>query len=329
MPSKKRGAPRLESAPTPHPNPLPKVQPGTVAENRRYTCPNCGTNALDITRRNGTVLIHCLGCGGGLDEVHEATGIEKWRLLTWPPPDELGPTVSRSRSRWDGHPEDLPAKTRIAEWATALLSSDKPLTYLLRRRGLTVETVRRYELGYAKASNAITIPVRDESGKLVNLRRRLLGPKQDGNVSDPKMLGLGGRGSQLYPLGVLESEPAALVVSEGEFDCLLLNQHGIPALTGTAGRGRWDPDWSAHLVGRKVAVLYDAGALAYELAEQRALDFRSAGARDAWPVDLTLAGFREDEDVTNWFVDYRWSARELVAFINETRRIHRRERNAR
>jgi hypothetical protein len=142
------------------------------------------------------------------------------------------------------------------------------------------------------------------------------------------MMGLGGKGrSHLYPLSVLGADPATLVLCEGELDALLLNQHGIRAVTSTAGT-TWKPDWDRHVVRRRVAVLYDAGARSYERAERRALALVAAGAREAWPVDLTLAGFAKGEDVGDWFVKYRWDAAALWAFLNATRRWYRAERRA-
>jgi hypothetical protein len=70
-------------------------------------------------------------------------------------------------------------------------------------------------------------------------------------------------------------------------------------------------------------VLYDAGAHSYERAEKRASALVAAGAKEAWPVDLTLVGFAKGEDVGDWFVNYGWDATAMKAFLNESRRWYR------
>jgi hypothetical protein len=161
--------------------------------------------------------------------------------------------------------------------------------------------------------------VRDERRELVNVKRRFLDP-----AAHPKSMGLA-RPAALYPVHVFARGPRVIVVCEGEIDALLLNQHGIPAVTSTAGT-RWNPAWNVHVVGRSVAVLYDAGALSYEKAEERAKTLRVAGARDSWPVDLLLASFDKGEDVGDWFVKYGMSASELGRFIQQARRRYRADR---
>jgi hypothetical protein len=225
------------------------------------------------------------------------------------------------------------SEAHVAGFTSRLSTTPHALAWL-HGRGLTDETIRIYELGYDGDADAITIPVRDETGELVNLRRRYLAPD-----AGAKMMGLPGRGSQLYPLRVLDNDPAALLVCEGEADALLLNQHGIPAVTSTAGTS-WKPEWDRFVVGRlvpgrdrprrvigrRVAVMYDAGARSYERAERRALTFEAAGAKEAWPVDLTLVGLADGEDAGDWFMTYGFGAYELKKFLNESRRWYRAER---
>ena len=107
-----------------------------------------------------------------------------------------------------------------------------------------------------------------------------------------------------------------LLVCEGEFDALLLRQHGFPAVTSTAGTS-WSPEWNRHVRGRQVAVVYDAGAFSLEIAERRAREFVAAGACEAWAVEL---GLEKGEDATDWFVNYGRSADDLRRLIRAARR---------
>jgi len=286
----------------------------------RYVCPLCEKRALDVTEkghRDGgarTVLVHCFACGAGAREVSTASNIAMTRLLRWPPPDELGVPQHGDRHAIPVGPSI--SKGAVAGSVSALWSRDHAhaLAYLKDTRGLTNQTIRDYEVGYSISGDAIVFPIRDEAGEVVGMKRRFLDP-----AADPKTVNSAGP-ARLYPIQVLASDPSALVLCEGEFDALVLNQHGIPAITGTAGT-HWKPEWSAHLIGRNVAVMYDAGSFA--LATDRAAQLKRDGARRAWPVDLILAGFKEGDDATDWFVRYDRSASELRSFVNSAWRTRR------
>lgn len=232
---------------------------------------------------------------------------EPWRLLHDPRPYVAVGPIRAERSF-----DSPPSRASIDGWHAALLTSDAPLDYLLDQRGLTIETIKRFELGWDKETDAITIPISDERHELHNVKRRYLAPARD-----PKITGLR-RPAELYPIRVLEANPLTLVVAEGEFDCLLLNQHGIAAITSTAGT-TWKREWDRHVFGRRVAVLYDAGDDSFEKAERRAGELLAAGARDAWPVDLSRAGFAPNEDVTDWFCKYGRSSVSLRRLISASR----------
>lgn len=283
----------------------------------RFACPACGKSTLEITRgphRDGgsTVLVHCWGCGGGLDDVSAASEIPRYKLLKWPPPQKLGEPVTPNGGAVV--PRLRVSQGTVGGCVSALWAQEHEhaLAYLTGPRGLTDETIRRWELGYDIPGNAITIPVRDESNALLGIKRRFLSVD-----AEPKAVNSRGLAA-LYPLAVFEEDPAAVVLCEGEFDALLLNQHGIPAVTPTTGTQGWDkhPEWSAWFIGRHVAVLYDAGS--YALAAERAVCLRREGARRAWPVDLPLT---KGEDVTDWFLAGQTAA-ELRDLINNAR--HRR-----
>lgn len=288
-------------------------------ETRRYTCPACGRKALLVTRaphRDGTGLttkINCRGCGAGLNDVSAASDIPRYKLLRWPPPEELGPQAGTDAVV----PRIAVSEGTVGGCVSALWSQkhEHALAYLCDRRGLTVDTILDYELGYDVTGDAITLPVRDADNTLLGIKRRLLDPPspRDKARNSPKL-------AALYPLAVFEEDPPAVVLCEGEFDALLLNQHGVPAVTPTTGTQGWDkhPEWAQWFVGRHVAVIYDAGS--DELAAERATRLRRDGARRAWPVDLMLAGLKPDEDVTDWFVTYRRTADGLRDVVQSERR---------
>jgi hypothetical protein len=287
-----------------------------VRETRRYRCPDCGRNALLITRaphRDGTGLttkINCRSCGAKQAAIAAASGIAPYKLLKWPPVEELGPQVGSEAVV----PRISVSEGTVGGCASGLWTTPHALAYLRDRRGLTDETIRKYELGYDSAADAITIPVRDDERALLGMKRRMLAED-----ADPKAVNSRGLAA-LYPLAVFADDPRAVVLCEGEPDALILNQHGIHAVTPTTGTQGWakHPEWSRWFVGRQVAVLYDAGS--YELGSERAAQLRLDGAKRAWPVDLMLAGFSKDEDATDWFVKYGRTADDLRDLLNSAGR---------
>jgi hypothetical protein len=283
----------------------------------RFTCPLCdGVQKLDATYKCDSFgrwrwFIGCFSitCSDGseyLAALADIVDAEPWQLLEDPLPwlkglDSGGPSPL--------DPAPLPTHARIEGLTRALTADKRALNYVTRQRGLTRQTIYQHRLGFD--GQAIVIPVIDRRNRVVNVRRRFFSPQADG----PKITGLRGCAAQLYP--PVESS-RALLLCEGEFDALLARQHGLPAVTSTAGTS-WSPSWDRYLPRRRVAVLYDAGAHSYQLACHRATGLAKAGATDAWAVDLRQAGLDGGEDLTDWFVTYRFSAKKLVRLIRSAR----------
>jgi hypothetical protein len=190
------------------------------------------------------------------------------------------------------------------------MADKRALRYVTRQRGLTRHTIRQYRLGFD--GRAIVIPVTDGRQRVVNIRRRFLSPQADG----PKITGLRGRAARLYPGG---ERRRTLLLGEGEFDVLLARQHGLPAVTSTAGTS-WSSSWDRHIRRRRVVVLYDAGEQSFQLACDRARKLVAAGAMDAWAIDLRQAGLADGEDLTDWFLTYNFSVEKLIRLIRSARR---------
>jgi hypothetical protein len=213
-------------------------------------------------------------------------------------------------------PEQLPSARTVAGWQAHLRRAPAAMAYLHDQRGLTTATVRRYCVGYAMRGGcaAFALPVYDADGQLVNVKFRLWPhqlPLADGSIT--KAIAVRGRPAALYPD---VPRGRAVLLCEGEFDALLARQHGLPALTSTAGTS-WDHSWDHLLAGKRVAILYDAGASAYSLARSRARQLAGpAGPKgQAWPVDLSRAGLQPGEDLTDYFIKYRHSAGDLLALV--------------
>jgi 5S rRNA maturation endonuclease (ribonuclease M5) len=163
----------------------------------------------------------------------------------------------------------LPDAEKIERWVQALIANKAKLKALQEARGLTRETIVDFELGWD--GERYTIPVREADGTLVNVRRYKLGAS-----SGQKMLNLPGHGAaHIYRADIL-AENETVVITEGEMDCILLNQEGIPAVTHTAGAATFRSQWAKDFRGKNVFVAYDAD---------------DAGRKGAKKVESLLAAF--------------------------------------
>jgi hypothetical protein len=194
---------------------------------------------------------------------------------------------------------------KVKAWHRGLMDNEEVRSKFRAKRGLTDETIVQYELGWDAGVNRITIPIRDEDGTLVNVRRY----RMDAEPSQ-KMWNWIGCGSppRLFPLAALAGD--RVLVVEGELDAIICNQHGIPAVSGTGGAGRWDPSWSKAFAGKHTFLLYDNdrdGRIGAKKAQQ-SLRAHAATVRIIPPV------MEEDKsDVTDFFLAGGTTAQLLAA----------------
>ena len=186
----------------------------------------------------------------------------------------------------------------VDEFHKAFLESPKTQEWLQDERGIDLETAKRFRLGLRKSEKRLIIPIFDEAGGLVNLRRY-------SPTDDHKMLNWKGFGAAvIYGLPELKGYPVddELIVCEGEFDRLLLVQAGFHAVTHTNGATSFQESWRPLFKGRKVVLCYDAdeggrkgaektaGILSSVVTELKILDLEKAGL---------VAGTKEDNDVSD------------------------------
>jgi len=286
------GSGKAESSKYTSPEPVP-VTPERRDEYRE--CPVCNTDNLCVTRkphRDSGIwqnFYHCWGCSGGLNKVSEASGIPRSRLIgEWPLPPELGPAVRSGRSTGRRGAAAPPSQAQVDGHHSALLASPEALAYLNETRGLTLETIEQFQLGYDVDSNAIVIPVWDENGELDNLRRRFLA-----RDAKPKILGKA-RPSQMYP-----DVPATggLLLVAGEFDALIGRQMGLPTVTTTCGT-TLPAHLAPRLAGRIVFTMYDVGE---SRAAKRTTETLCALGSQAVVVHLALLGLPNKGDLNDFY----------------------------
>jgi DNA primase len=163
----------------------------------------------------------------------------------------------------------------------------------LKGRGIPATIIERYLLGWN--GERITIPIFGRGGEILGFRYAK-SPIDTSN--SPKMLNDLGFGAELYGWDALMREPKRVVICEGEFDRLVLEANGFPAVTSTAGAQTFRKEWLPYFEDVKhVYICFDRDLPGITAAKQ--LQRLIPRARIATlPADVGEKG-----DVTNFFVD--------------------------
>jgi 5S rRNA maturation endonuclease (ribonuclease M5) len=210
------------------------------------------------------------------------------------------------------------AEDLIQQWNRALLDADDLRFELGRRRGISDKTIARHQLGWDKQRRRYTIPVRDRSGRVVNVRLASFDerPKIRNYTADGHRYGTPPR---LYGVNdLVKSDTRQVILCEGEWDRLLLCQLGFVAVTGTHGAGTFLSEWTVHFAGKDVVVLFDCDETGKAAAEKVVATLAGAGAASVKDVTLPLSGTGDDKDVSDYFLRHFKTAPDLQALIDET-----------
>jgi len=146
----------------------------------------------------------------------------------------------------------LPTDEQVKFWNKSLMGSTRAYKYVSEERGLTDETIRKFLVGWD--GQRFTIPVYDEDGELVNVRR--YNPRARSHKDKMISWGPGHGSGRIFGLEVLKDNDE-IFFAEGEWDRLMLMQHGIPAVTSTSGASVFKPEWARYFKGKKVYCVHD------------------------------------------------------------------------
>lgn len=173
--------------------------------------------------------------------------------------------------------------------------------------GLTPETIEKYLIGYQNGH--YVIPIEIEPG-------RWFYKEHKGNQSK-------GAKVSFYPSGVIKEGLQYIVITEGEFKALLLNQHGFPAISGTGGCNTWKREWNTLFAGLDVILAYDnddpGRQGAFRVAESLRDTARSVKSVQ-WPA---IMNDKSRKDVTDFFVTLGKSREDFQRLIENAREIVR------
>ncbi len=112
----------------------------------------------------------------------------------------------------------------------------------LHARCIPDEIIELHRLGWN--GQRITIPITNRDSVVACFK---LAKDPEDQSRAPKMLTSRGGRVELYGWERVLAKPCRLIICEGEFDRLVLEAHGIAAVTSTGGAGSFREEWAADL----------------------------------------------------------------------------------
>lgn len=210
----------------------------------------------------------------------------------------------------------------VQEYHQKLMSLTGPIRDMLKeRRGLTDETLKRFQLGWD--GERITIPIYDEYNTLVNFRRYKWNSTDDQwkvlNYVDEYNNSYGE--VRIFGIDrVVDSDVEYVVWAEGEMDRICAEQHGFPTACATSGAGTWKPDWTKLFRNKKRVYLAQDNDEAGRIATQKLCEklYRVVDVYVInWPENFPAKG-----DITDFFTKCGQTSQDFQTLLdNATRYI--------
>lgn len=194
------------------------------------------------------------------------------------------------------------------------------IDFLQSRRGLTQETIDKFQVGHD--GQRYFIPIRDTEGRCVNIRRY----RPEAKSADKMLSWRPGFGqARLFPINLLNDE-RPIVLLEGEMDCMLARQLGLNALTTTGGAGTWSEKWNSLFTDKDLVICYDADDAGRKGATAIANKI-GATARAIKVVQIPL-NEPPGADFTDYIVGHGHTVDEFLQLVKETPRFQPNEATA-
>lgn len=236
------------------------------------------------------------------------------------------PSANHSASNGSKSKVNIPMTEEAVSGWHSYLMNNKPLQEpLVRRRGLTRNSMRRWQIGYNPDPRvkAYTIPIWDYQGNIANIRHYRFDPPNGRR----KIWSVEGHGTpMLYPLEVLE-DAEEILICEGEWDALLTLQRGFPAITRTSSAKTWDMYWNRLFQDKTVFICHDMDRDG-QAANQKVFNALSAVAAEVHiiklPYDITDD---HGKDLTDYWMDPEHNLGDFMELLyhQSTREIDLRE----
>lgn len=272
--------------------------------------------SASINVSHGVWYCHA-GCGGGtLTELSRR--IQEREEEGFVPADRDGKVASfaREKRRRRGGGREYVSEAAVDGWRENLLATNSNrLHELSEKRGLSLNTIKAFDIGYDPENHAFTIPIYDADGELLNVRRYRPATEE----SRSRYWNVPGAGRRrLWPESVLEAATDEILVVEGEWDALLTIQAGFYAVTATGGAGSWRKEWGPRFAGKRVVIIYDSDKTGLAGARQAANNI-SSYASEVKVVRLPYDEPKDGgEDLTDYFVRDGMNGDDLRELIDGT-----------
>lgn len=240
---------------------LRQIKPGR--DNIQITCPNhangqekrpsCGVRIND--NNDATIgQVHCFTCGytvslpvfisncfGKYDNGNYG---KKWIIHNF---SSLEGTSTRNL---DLNLNRANFKQKTAEYVSEEeLQSYRYTHPYMYQRGLTDEIIEKYDIGYDKNTDCITMPIRDKNGKTLFFCRRSVKTKFFNYPS--------GVEKPIYGIYELPKDCKEIVVCESVFNTLTCVKYGKPAIALLGTGNSWQYEQIEELPVRKIILGFD------------------------------------------------------------------------
>lgn len=285
-------------------------------------CPfHADTNkSLSINLKNGLWNCHA-GCGGGdvfsfyekVAGVKFAEALKALARIYGLLADDGPVAVPKPKARTEPEVEEYEPidPALVTAYHKTLLKAPKLLEYLTTERGLMLDTIKSYRIGYCLQRSRYTLPVYDSGGKCVNIR--MYKPHVGDGESKIESYKVGYGTVRLYPSDKITGE--SVLLTEGEFDCLLARQNGFDSYTATSGADSFPARFAPLFKGKQVNICYDIDAAGKQGAKKTAkvLDLVASEVRIVpLPIDDPPNG-----DLTDFFIKHKFKRRDLEEAIDD------------
>lgn len=216
--------------------------------------------------------------------------------------------------------------------------------YLLYKRGLVEQTIKRYAIGWnpdlkytdidgKKKKGRFTFPVLCKEGLVRNIR--VYAPDAH-KEKDAKIKNTFGHGSPIRLFGLhelLKYDWDHVCIVEGEWDAMLLNQHfaehglngksGWGAVSGTGGANTFEAEWLEYFFGKHTYFIFDADATGKLWATNHCTKhflpaLTSKKVPDVRIVNLPLDGTKDAKDITDYFVKLNSKFEDFFEIVQST-----------
>jgi len=173
--------------------------------------------------------------------------------------------------------------------------SGKVAEKLAERRGISIDTLNKYSVGYNRVNKTYLLPVWDVSKKeLYNVRLY--------DIKSGILRNSAGCKTAMYGLPFLERSVNVIWLCEGEWDAMamdeILNNAGLEAnVLSVPGATTFKAEWAGFFTGKIVHVAFDND---YDKTDNRDIFRAGAGKVGARKVQENLKGLTKSLEFTNW-----------------------------